>query len=149
MLTSAGGILALLKDQNQVIKKFSLVMQNYFWPSLTDCAISGGAVEGAADPVRSEEAGPGGRRVLGWNLRLNPDHWGVIIASMFVGVGGQWNQLCPRWFLRMISTQRRSASRLPLSQARFSCRYRILSQIIILIRCTTTLAPMKTLCSMH
>ena len=58
MLTSAGGILALLKDQNQVRKtRFRL--------SPTDCATSGGAVEGAADPVRLEEAGPGGRRVLG------------------------------------------------------------------------------------
>ena len=58
MLTSAGGILALLKDQNQVRRT------RFLFPPI-DFATSGGAVEGAADPVCLEEAGLGGRRVLG------------------------------------------------------------------------------------
>ena len=41
---------------------------------------SGGAVEGPADPVRAEKAGLGGRRVLGRDLGLDPDHRGEIIA---------------------------------------------------------------------
>ena len=126
MLTSAGGILALLKDQNQVQYKFMLVIQYQlidknctikpkFDPRPHSWTISGGAVEGTADPVRLEEAWPGGRRVLGRDLWLDPDHRGDNVASIIMSV----EHTCPRLFPRMISTLRRSVSRLHSLQARF------------------------------
>ena len=64
MLTSAGGILALLKDQNQVRYRVFFFLNhkiiNIMLKHVNMC-LTGGESESPTDPVRPEEVGLGGR----------------------------------------------------------------------------------------
>ncbi len=63
---------------------------------------------GAADSVRAEEAGRGGGRVLGRDLRLHPDHRGRL-RGQDVSARGQSFTISSSNFVEKIRVQKRIA----------------------------------------
>ena len=141
MLTSAGGILALLKDQNQVLYRLSVLA----WEMKLNLELSGGATKGPVDSVRAEEAGLGGRRVLGWDFRLNPNYWGEIVASNVLEVESKLAQVVSEDDIYPAEVRQQAA----LVASKVLSLIIVESCCILYCRCTTILAPTRTPCSTH